>query len=91
MMPEVTVKVRLLPSGLPTASTHSPTRARLTLAQLRRRKPGGVDLHDRHVGQRVGADHLGLELAMVEQLDRDPVGAFDHVGVGEDVAVGASR
>ena len=27
MMPEVTVKVRFSPSGLPTASTHSPTRA----------------------------------------------------------------
>ena len=51
-------------------------------------QPRGVDLHHRHVGQRVGADHLGGELTPVEQPDGDLLGAFDHVVVGEDVAVG---
>src|SRR6185295_10624895 len=31
MIPEVTVKVRFSPSGLPTARTHSPTRASVLL------------------------------------------------------------
>ena len=87
-MPEVTVKVRPSPSGLPMASTHSPTRASSLLPSGDRGQTLGVDLEDGHVGVRIGADDLGLELTAVEQPDRHLLGALDHVVVGEDVAVG---
>src|SRR5688572_15004699 len=59
------------------------------VAELHRRQPARVDLDHCDVGAAVGADHLGLELALVGEAHVDLVGAVDHVRVGEDVAVGA--
>ena len=87
MMPDVTVKVRFSPSGLPTASTHSPTRERVAVAERGGGQVVGVDLEHGEVGAGIGADDLGLELPPVEQPHRHLVGAVHHVIVGEDVAV----
>ena len=87
MMPEVTVKVRPSPSGLPTARTHSPTRSRSLSPSVARGETGGVDLQHRDIGVGIGADDLGGELTAVEQADGDLVGALDHMVVGEDVAI----
>ena len=46
-----------------------------------------LHLDQRDVGVRIGPDHLGAQAAAVGQLDRDPVGALDHVVVGEDVTL----
>ena len=51
------------------------------------RQARGLHADDRHVGQRVGADDLGLELPAVGGLDRDFLGAADDVVVGQDVAL----
>ena len=69
------------------ASTQSPTRASSLLPSATA-AGSGIDLEHRDVGVGIAADDLGLELAPVEQPDRDLLGAFDHVVVGEDVAVG---
>ena len=47
------------------------------------------DLEDRKVGVRVGADHGGAGTPAVGERDLNFVGAFDHMVVGEDVAIGA--
>ena len=47
-----------------------------------------LDLEQRHVGALVGADDLGLELALVGELDVDFVGAVDDMRVGDEEAVG---
>ena len=60
----------------------------VAVAERHRRQALGVDLEHRHVGVGIGAHDLGLELPAVEQADRDLLGAFDHVVVGQDVAVG---
>ena len=59
-MPAVTVLDR--PNGLPTAITQSPTRSLAVVAEL----DGGqrlvaLDLEQRDVGRRIGADQLGGE------------------------------
>ena len=63
--------------------------------QLRRVSPaenrqvGGVELEQGEVGERIRADDLGAELALVAEPDADVgAGAADDVIVGEDVAVG---
>ena len=91
MMPEVTVKVRFSPSGLPTASTHSPTARAVAVTQRGRGQVVRVDLEHGQVGAGIGADHLGLELPPVEQPHRHLVRAVHDVIVGEDVAVLARR
>ena len=47
-----------------------------------------VDLQHREVARRIGADDLGVERALVRELDADAIRAFDDVVVGQDVAVG---
>ena len=47
-----------------------------------------IDLDHRDVGRRVASHHGALEGAMVGEGDGEPVRPFDHVVVGEDVAVG---
>ena len=61
----------------------------LAAAQLDDRQILGLDLQHRDVGLGVRAQHLGLELAAVGQLDVDVVGAAHHVGIGQDQAIGA--
>ena len=62
--------------------------------QLRGVAPGRVgqvvtlDLDDRKVGQRIGADHLGRKNPAIAHGDANVGGAIDHVVVGDDVAVG---
>ncbi len=46
-----------------------------------------LDLQDCDVGAWVGADHLGLQAAVVMQDDLDFLGIVDDVVVGEDVAL----
>ena len=86
-MPAVTVPPR--PNGLPIATTQSPIRG-ISLAKFDVRIVARlVDLDQREVGLRVGADHLGVEVLAVVHGDRDGLGVLDHVVVGDDVAVGA--
>ena len=61
---------------------------RVGIAETDRREVLGVDPDHRHVGVRIGADHLGREFAFVVQLDRHPVRAGDDVVVRQDVPVG---
>ena len=87
-MPEVTVKVSPSPSGLPMASTHSPTRASSLLPSA----TGGSSVASilstaTSVLGSVPID-LGLELPPVEQPHGHLLGALDDVVVGQDVAVG---
>ena len=85
-MPAVTVFSK--PNGEPIATTHSPTRRRVGSPNFTAGSvPVVLDLDQRDVGALVGADHLGLEFALVGELDGDLVGALDDVRVGQDVAV----
>ena len=59
----------------------------LRIAQLDHRQVVRLDLEHRHVGLRVHPEDLGLELALVGELDVHLLGAVDHVGVGEDHTV----
>jgi hypothetical protein len=71
------------PKGEPMASTHSPTRVLAALPILTGQVLG-VDLQNGDVAGLVEAEDLGLEFALVGQLDGDLVGAVDDVGVGQD-------
>jgi len=51
-------------------------------------KVGGADVDDGEVGECVLADEGSLKLAIVREGDGDLLGALDHVGIGDDVAVG---
>ena len=85
-MPAVTVLLR--PNGLPIATTQSPTREVVGVAEL---APSAarlrIDLQHREVGLRVASHDLGVELAAVVQRDGDLLGVLHHVVVGEDDAV----
>ena len=78
-MPAVTVFSR--PNGEPIAITHSPTFSLRDVADAHERQAGRLDLDQRDVGALVGADGLGLELALVGERDDHLVGALDDVGV----------
>ena len=79
-MPAVTVLSR--PNGEPIAITHSPTLSLETSPMRTVGRPLASILHQRHVGALVGADDLGLELALVGERDDHLLGAVDDVGVG---------
>ena len=85
--PAVTVFSK--PNGEPIASTHSPTFRSLVLPSVTTGRFFASILQHRDVGLRVGAEHLGAELAPVGQLDGDFLGVAHHVRVGQDDAVGA--
>ena len=87
MMPEVTVKVRFSPSGLPTARTHSPTRLASLLPSGAGVRWSASILSTARSVSGIGAHDLGLELPAVEQAHRHLVGVVHHVVVGQDVAV----
>ncbi|MNH24443.1 hypothetical protein D3C79_843730 [compost metagenome] len=59
----------------------------LGITQLHDRQVLAFDLEQGHVGARVGADQLGLQLAAVRQADDDLVGIGYHVVVGQHVAI----
>ena len=61
----------------------------LRITQFDHRQTAGLDLEQRNIGATVAADHLGLELAFVGQLDQHFVGIVDDVGVGQDITIGA--
>ena len=84
-MPRVTVPPR--PKGLPTAITSSPTRTWSLSPSASSGRSVGVDLEQREVGLLVGADDLGVELAVVGEAHLHRLGVVDHVVVGDDVAV----
>src|SRR5690606_6451202 len=48
-----------------------------------------IDLDDGEIRFRIGTDDLGERLASVGQCDFDFLGGFDHVVVGQDVALRA--
>jgi hypothetical protein len=75
------------PNGDPIAATASPTRSWGGIAQLDGRQVVGGDLDDGNIGTAVGANHLGAECALVDELDRHFVCATHHMGIGQDVAV----
>ena len=76
------------PNGEPIAATHSPTLSFAELPSFTVGRPVASILSSATSVRSVGADHLGLELALASvRLDGDFVGARDHVRVGEDVAV----
>ena len=52
-----------------------------------RQRPRRLHLDQRDVGVRIGADPLGPQAPAVGQPHHDPVGALDHVMVGQDVAI----
>ena len=85
-MPAVTVFSS--PNGDPIAITHSPTRSLLESPMRTDGSPVASIFSSGHVAALVGAQQPGLELALVLQRDRDLVGAVDHVGVRQQVAVG---
>ena len=87
-MPAVTVPPR--PNGLPTASTQSPTRGLFSANLTNGNVLLGLDLEQRDIGARVGADQLGIDTCcLLVEADLDLGGAVDDVVVGDDVAVGA--
>ncbi|MDT4822309.1 hypothetical protein FQZ97_555060 [compost metagenome] len=57
------------------------------LAELDGRQVLALDLEQRHIAARIGADQLGLQLAAVGQADDDLVGVGHHVVVGQHVAI----
>ncbi len=59
----------------------------LGITQLDGRQVLALDLEQGHVGARIGADQLGLQLAAVRQADDDLVGIGYHVVVGQHVAI----
>ena len=85
------------PNGLPIAATGCPTTRSESLAELERLQVEvrGVDLEQRHVGERVEADDLRRDEVAVGELDEHLVGLVavraravgDDVGVGDDLAV----
>ena len=85
--PVVTVCER--PNGFPMAITVSPMRRP---SERPSRREGElllrVELQDGEVGGRIGPDHLGEELAPVEEPDPEAGAALHHVVVREDVPVG---
>ena len=90
-MPVVTVFDR--PSGAPTAIVASPTlRSTESPNSIGREARGVLELDDREVVGRVGADDLGVVDVSVRRRDADGGVAGrtvegDDVGVGDDVAV----
>ena len=86
-MPAVTELSK--PYGEPMATTHSPTRIGVGIADLDHGQVGRVDLDHRDVGLRIGANDLRREFALVGEPDENLVSGAHHVGVGEDQAVGA--
>ncbi len=79
-MPLVTVLDRSAESGLPKASTHCPTRSASESPNDERGEVVAVHLEHGEVRERVGPDHLGLELAPVEQDHAELVGVLDRRG-----------
>ncbi|MNG32318.1 hypothetical protein D3C84_1183020 [compost metagenome] len=59
----------------------------LGVTQLDGRQVLAFDLEQGHVGARIGADQLGLQLAAVRQADDDLVGIGHHMVVGQHVAI----
>ena len=53
----------------------------------RKRFALGIDLDQRHIGARVGADELGRIFVAAFERHRDVLGVLDHVVVGHDQAV----
>ena len=50
-----------------------------------------IDFQDRHVGLRIGADNTGLAAPAIRQCYFDFIGGFDHVVVGQHIALFADN
>ena len=75
------------PSGLPIASTTSPTCSRSERPRVMTGRSRQVDLQHREVGVRVAAHDLDPGNAAVGQLHADLVEVGDNVLVGDDVTL----
>ena len=84
-MPCVTVCDR--PTGLPMASTTSPTRSRSERPERRHRQVLEVDAQHGEVRIGIAPDDAGVRNALVRELHPDGVGVRDDVMVRHDVAV----
>ena len=76
-----------MPSGLPTATTVSPTASALLSPMTAGVRPVASTLMTRHVGGGVLPDDGGVVGVAVVQLDLDAGGPVDDVGAGQDIAV----
>ena len=84
-----TVTVCSYASGLPMATTHSPTRSESeSPSGGERERPRGIDLDERDIGIGVRADARRVQVPTVGQPHHDAVGAVDDVMVREDQTVG---
>src|SRR5438552_3564134 len=80
----------LLAERAPDRDGELPNLERVRVAPAQRRQVLRVDLDDRDVVLRAGADDAGIELLRpITQDDLELPGVFDDVVVGHDVAVGA--
>ena len=59
------------------------------IADAHGRQAAGVDFEQGDIGHRIETDQPGPEFAAVGQLDADLATTFDHMGIGQDVAVAA--
>ena len=84
-MPEVTVFGR---ERAAEGEHPLPDAERVGVAEGEGREVVAVHAEHGEVGEGVGPDHLGVELAAVEEHHAELVGPLDHVVVGDDVAVG---
>ena len=82
------VAVLPMPNGSPMASTTSPTCSFEESPSGRVGQTCGVDFDHGDIRLRIGADQLGLKLAIVAEVNLDIRGAVDHVVIGEDRSVG---
>ena len=80
------VAVLRSPNGLPIATTGSPTRTASELPNASGARPGASTRRAPRCRWRVAADDRRAQRVLVREADLDPVGALDHVVVGDDVA-----
>ena len=84
-----TVTVCSYASGLPMATTHSPTRSESeSPSGGERQRPRGINLDERDIGVGIRADARRVQVPAVRQPHHDAIGAVDDVMVREDQTVG---
>jgi hypothetical protein len=86
-MPEVTVCCS--PNGIADGEHKVPDLYLVGIPQLHLHQALCIlDLQYGDIGAGIGADHLGLQAAVVIEVDLDQLGALDHMVIGQDVALG---
>ena len=88
-MPAVTLPAS--PSGLPRATTSWPTCSCEALPSSTGGGTSAARPEHGEIGERVAADHVGGDLGAVGEGGGGLGGALDHVGAGEQIAVGGQH